>query len=197
MAKKSKKLSKQPEQVYQFKFAQVGIVPQIWRRVHLPPDYTFGDLHLAIQATMGWDDYHLHEFKVPNPRTGVLQRIGDSSEEIDDFYGTSALSEDKAKIADYFSPENKLAVYTYDFGDDLQVKVRFERVLPAKEGVKYPVCTAGKRAAIPEDSGGVWGYEELLEILKDSEHEDYEGTLEWLGVEFDPEHFDPKEVVFP
>ncbi|MEM2959403.1 MAG: hypothetical protein QW261_13980 [Candidatus Jordarchaeaceae archaeon] len=48
----------------------------------------------------------------------------------------------------------------------------------------------------PEDCGGVWGYEELLEIIKNPKHEEYQETLEWLGGEFDPEHFDPKEVKF-
>lgn len=196
MAKQSEKLSKQPEQVYQFKFAQVGIVPQIWRRVQVPENYTFKDLHLVIQATMEWDGYHLHEFEIWNPKTHKLENIGTPVEGFEDSYEHPLKLENKVKIADYFSPENKLAVYTYDFGDDLQVKIRFERVRPVKEGVKYPICTAGKRAAIPEDSGGIWGYEDLLEILKDSEHEDYEETLEWLGEDFDPEHFDPEEVVF-
>jgi hypothetical protein len=36
----------------------------------------------------------------------------------------------------------------------------------------------------------------MLEILKDSEHEEYEDTVEWLGGDFDPEYFDPKDVSF-
>ena len=35
-----------------------------------------------------------------------------------------------------------------------------------------------------------------LEVLKDPKHEDYEVTLEWLGEDFDPEYFDPKDVSF-
>ena len=34
-----------------------------------------------------------------------------------------------------------------------------------------------------------------FEILNPS-HVEYEETIEWLGEEFDPEHFDPKEVNF-
>lgn len=36
----------------------------------------------------------------------------------------------------------------------------------------------------------------MLEILKDPEHEEYEDTMEWLGEDFDPEYFDPEDVSF-
>jgi hypothetical protein len=46
----------------------------------------------------------------------------------------------------------------------------------------------------------VWGYEELMEILSDPSHEEYEETKEWIdslnGGTFDPTHFDPTEVRF-
>jgi hypothetical protein len=46
----------------------------------------------------------------------------------------------------------------------------------------------------PEDCGGVWGYSDMLEILKQPDHEEYESYIEWLGGEFDPKSFN-KEVV--
>ena len=39
-------------------------------------------------------------------------------------------------------------------------------------------------------------YAELLEIINNPEHEEYEEMLEWLGGKFDPEHFDMREVGF-
>ena len=46
-----------------------------------------------------------------------------------------------------------------------------------------------------EDCGGVWGYEELLETLKDPNHPDHEEMKEWLGdEEFDPEAFDLDDI---
>lgn len=172
-----------------------GITPQIWRRIQVPENYTFLDLHKAIQAVMDWEDYHLHEFEMVNPKTGMLDKIGIEG---DSFVpsGELLVSEEKAKLSDYFTLENKEALYTYDFGDNWEVKVRLEKILPRKEGVEYPICTAGKRAAVPEDSGGIWGYEEMLEILKDPEREEYEDTVLWLGEDFDPEYFDPKDVSF-
>jgi len=144
---------------------------------------------------MNWDDYHLHEFEMKNPKTGMLEKIGTEGDDYEAF-GEPLVSEKKAKLSKYFTLENKAALYTYDFGDDWQVKVRLEKILPRAEGVEYPVCTAGKRAGVPEDIGGIWGYEDILEILKDPKHEEYEDNVEWLGEDFDPEYFDPKDVSF-
>jgi len=53
-----------------------------------------------------------------------------------------------------------------------------------------------KRACPPEDCGGIWGYEEFLEAINNPDHEEHEEMLEWVGGEFDPEHFDVNEVSF-
>ncbi|MEM2135771.1 MAG: plasmid pRiA4b ORF-3 family protein [Candidatus Jordarchaeaceae archaeon] len=77
----------------------------------------------------------------------------------------------EVKIADYFSAENRSVDYVYDFGDCWVHKVQLEKILPREEGVDYPRCIGGKRACPPEDCGGVWGYEELLEIIKNPNHD--------------------------
>lgn len=41
----------------------------------------------------------------------------------------------------------------------------------------------------PEDCGGPWGYEHLLEALSDPDHEDHEHLLDWVSGGFDPEGF--------
>ena len=184
------------KQVYQLKLSIKGITPQIWRRIQVPENYTFLDLHNAIQAVMDWDDYHLHEFEVLNPKTGEPERIGPKGDDFEDFSGEPLVLEEKVKTSNYFTLENKAALYRYDFGDNWEVKIRLEKILPRKEGVEYPICTAGKRASVPEDSGGVGGYMYMLEILKDPSNPEYEDTREWIGEDFDPEYFDPKDVSF-
>ncbi len=183
---------KKYSRVYQFKITLEGIKPPIWRRIQVPETYTFWDLHVAIQDAMGWEDYHLHEFEVVNPSTGLKENIRIPAEAS----GTEVLSERKQKIADYFSMENRTASYVYDFGDGWEHKILLEEILPREKGVKFPNCINGKRACPPEDCGGVWGYADLLEIIKDPEHEEYEEMMEWLGGSFDPEHFDVNEVSF-
>jgi hypothetical protein len=54
-------------------------------------------------------------------------------------------------------------------------------------------CLEGERAGPPDDSGGIWGYEDMLEVLKDPNHKEYENTHEWLG-DFDPEYISLEEI---
>jgi hypothetical protein len=84
--------------------------------------------------------------------------------------------------------------YAYDMGDGWEHEVLVEKILPAESGKRYPVCITGRRACPPEDCGGIWGYAELLQTIKDPKHEGYEERMEWLGGEFDPEAFDAEEV---
>lgn len=191
-------------QVYQFKIALEGIKPPIWRRIQVPENYTFWELHVAIQDAMGWADYHLHEFEVYSPEKREKVKIGIPQEGDEDDFLPEKETEDEPKvlagwehkIADYFTQENKTAAYLYDFGANWQHAVELEKVLPRDKGVKYPVCVGGERACPPEDCGGPYSYEELLEIVKDPTHEEYEEKRDWLGGDFDPDHFDPKEVKF-
>ena len=102
----------------------------------------------------------------------------------------------KGKINQYFSLQNKKAVYEYDFGDDWVHDILLEKILPAENNIKYPLCIAGTRACPPEYCGGVWGYQSLLEILKDKEAPEYEEILEWVGNDYDPEVFDSTAIKF-
>ncbi|MDQ3150841.1 MAG: plasmid pRiA4b ORF-3 family protein [Actinomycetota bacterium] len=71
--------------------------------------------------------------------------------------------------------------YTYDFGDDWEHDILVEKVLDQDETASYPRCTDGRRAAPPEDCGGIWGYADLVEALTDPTHPEHEDKLEWLG----------------
>ena len=69
-----------------------------------------------------------------------------------------------------------------------------EKILQRERGKRYPVCVAGERACPPEDCGGVWGYADFLEAIRDPKHEEHESMLEWIGGQFDPEAFDVDEL---
>jgi len=185
-------MKKQFDQVYQFKISLQEIIPQIWRRIQVPASYTFWDLHVAIQDAMGWTDSHLHEFQIKNPKTGRKVNIGTPDED----FGSKVSPGWKKKIADFFTPANSKAEYTYDFGDNWRHIVLLEDILPRRRSVDYPWCVDGERACPPEDCGGAHGYEDFLNIIMDPGHEEHDSMLEWTGGEFHPEHFDCSEVVF-
>ncbi|MBF0556279.1 MAG: plasmid pRiA4b ORF-3 family protein, partial [Nitrospirae bacterium] len=69
--------------------------------------------------------------------------------------------------------------------------ILLEKILPRDDiSIKYPICIDGKRACPPEDCGGAWGYEELLEAIADPNHKEHAEMLEWVGEDFVPEEFE-------
>lgn len=149
---------------------------------------------------MGWMDCHLHEFRI-RAKIGETFVFGIPSEDDDIFLVDERMLPGwKHKISKYEEIIPSTFVYVYDFGDDWRHKVDFEEIIPAEPGVTYPRCIKGKRACPPEDCGGAWRYPDLLKILADPEHEEYQNTKQWVksqkGGPFDSEHFEPSEVVF-
>lgn len=181
-------------QVYQFKVELKDLNPPIWRRILVPTDYTFWALHVAIQDAMGWQDYHLHEFRIADPRMGSQFSIGIPDQEIVD--DPQFLASWEIAIAELLSPSNPDVLYIYDFGDWWEHSVVYENVFAVQAEVDYPTCVGGERACPPEDSGGPMGYELFLEALADPDHEAHQQYEEWIGGEFDPEQFDPKKIKF-
>jgi hypothetical protein len=170
--------------IYQLKISLQHSRPPIWRRVLVPGRISLTVLHNIIQAVMGWEDYHLHEFVVGDVHYGQP-----SSE---DWYPVR--DERKVTLAQIAPAAGAKFAYTYDFGDDWQHTIAVEKLLPLDPEARYPVCIKGKRACPPEDCGGVWGYGDLVQIIQDPEHEEYEEMMEWLGGMFDPEEFDLEET---
>src|SRR5712691_6974538 len=59
-----------PLEIYQLKVTLLGTSPPIWRRLLLPADVTLAQLHDVLQAAMGWEDGHMHEFSIGQRRFG-------------------------------------------------------------------------------------------------------------------------------
>ena len=182
--------------VHQFKLTLDGIRPPIWRRIELPSDASFWDLHCAINDAMGWEDMHLHEFRLGRLRDGV--RIGIPMDDGSGWFDDTGLAGWKVPIATHFAAPGTRCVYLYDFGDDWSHQVRLEAILPREAGVPYPRCVAGARACPPEDCGGAYGYAQICAALAhpDQRDEEAEELLEWLGDDYDPEAFDAGQVKF-
>jgi hypothetical protein len=154
-----------------------GIKPPIWRRVLVPRSMTLGDLHVAIQVVMGWQNGHMHAFEVAGEQYGERGSLEDASDE------------DRLTMGGLVKLGINRFRYTYDFGDDWEHEILIEKAPPRSDAKTFPACVAGKRNCPPEDSGGPFGYEDLLIVLKDPNHPDHAEQSEWIGEEFDPEAF--------
>ncbi len=161
--------------------------PPIWRRVLVPSDLSLAHLHDVIQRAMGWTDSHLHCFEIDGVPYGVPEQ------EMDDL-AERMIHESGTRLEDVIARAGKRFIYLYDYGDNWEHEVVVEELI-STDTERHPVlCVAGERACPPEDVGGVGGYEEFLEATTDTEHEDHEQFLDWIGGEFDPEEFDLEGV---
>jgi len=147
---------------------------------------TLPKLHRVIQVVMGWEDCHLHEFQVAGRRYEIPdpENFGQSIKTFD---------ERRVKLSTIVREVGTEFNYLYDFGDGWEHDLLLEAILPESTGVQYPRCTDGARSGLPEDVGGVTGYEEYLRALADPSHERHEEMLAWRGP-FDAERFDIKAI---
>ena len=115
-------------------------------------------------------------------------------DEFDDDFSLELEDEKQYRLSDLLKWEKDSLIYEYDFGDDWRHIVTLEKILPFDPSSEVAKCLKGKMSCPPEDCGGIWGYENLLEIIKDPAHAEHEEMLEWLDGDFDPEHFDLTET---
>jgi len=169
----------QPTSIHRIKVTLLRTKPPIWRRFDIDSAATLGELHDAIQASMGWYNSHLHQF------TAGGVDYSDPLMELDD-----VLDEHTVRLADVAPAKGSKLRYQYDFGDDWLHEITVEAVREPDPATRYPVCIAGKLAGPPEDCGGVWGYDALLDTLADPESPDHDELMEWIGGAWDAEAFD-------
>lgn len=175
-------------EIYQIQIVLARFRPKIWRRILVQPDLPLSDFHLAIQIAMGWENSHLHQF-IKN-KTFYTERLKD-----DWSWGDlNNVDYKDLKISDLLTKVKDKIEYEYDFGDSWHHDILLEKILPADNKTKYPICIDGQLSCPPEDCGGIWGYKNLLEILDNPKHEEHEEFLEWVGEEFDPEKFDKDSI---
>jgi pRiA4b ORF-3-like protein len=173
--------------VLRIKIVLLGTKPPIWRRVLVPAEFTLAQLHDVVQAAMGWEDCHLHQFYIGKQRFGVP----DPNERF--LGGSLTLNEKKTRLANLLNTVGAKATYIYDLGDSWEHALTVEKILPAELDVPNPHCTEGKLAAPPEDCGGIPGFYHMMEALADPNHEDHEDMRDWTD-SFDPEAFSLEAV---
>ena len=147
--------------------------PSVWRRVQIPSDITFLELHYVIQAAFGWYNEHLFKFQHrPYDRewtVEVPEDDGMNQSSGKNFWGMAGMfdfgSEQKdarfTKVWPFLKSKHlDKFVYIYDFGDNWIHDITIED--PASgQTFQFPRCIDGKGACPPEDCGGPWDYQEM------------------------------------
>lgn len=193
---------------YIIKIELINSNPLIWRRVIMPAGATFKRLHDVIQNVTNFQSgypyggYHLYEFDLTDK---IVTDNDEAYQEHQQFKKNKKMYEERLKtmapnmlefekhyqerlkievrkptglkIDDYLEKHKEIR-YAYDFGDDWDFIIRLEQIVDDYY-FGFPTLLDGAETAPPEDVGGIHGFYEFMEIYKDVNHPDHEGTKEW------------------
>jgi hypothetical protein len=179
--------------VFELKVTLRGVRPPIWRRIRVGGHHTLAEFHEILQEVIGWTNTHLHQFEIAGR---YFVPVSTEDEELD----IEGDDESAITLAQAVRLAGKSFRYDYDFGDGWEHTIQVEKVLPAEAKPPIPVCLAGARRCPPEDCGGPYGYQELLEALRDPSNPQHTEMREWIthlyGSEarFNPEAFSTDAV---
>ena len=112
-------MERRPPLLLQLKLLLRDVHPAVWRRAKLADNLSIADLHRVIQLLMGWDDDHLHRFRIHGRDYGIA------------YIGGPNFGEDAASVSlswFRFRPPERF-LYEYDFVAGRQVEVRIESAL--------------------------------------------------------------------
>lgn len=169
---------------YQLKITIRGSKPPVWRRINIPAELSFDDLHETIQELFGWMNYHLFEFRIPSSK---IRLIDTHSWDDETAFMDMQTLDTEATLSTYLKPDTKL-VYTYDMGDNWEHDILVEKCISMDE--PYPVLVKWIGDNFAEDAGNTWGYNEICQIAKDTKHPEHEEMKQWL----ETQHIDFNEA---
>ena len=149
------------------------------RTVMIPSNFNFYQLHRVLQKIFEWKDYHYHHFILKKDAKGIPTTIVQPLFMQDEIFGTQAIDSEKITVREVFEKQN-LIEYEYDFGDGWMHTIKLNRFI---ENCNDPCarCIELVGDAPMEDCGGAYGFDELMKILTDPNHSEYDNIVGWLG----------------
>ena len=165
-----------------FHIKLVGTEPLVSRTFKVSSEITMYELHHTIQVVMGWKNYHLYQFEVGDTLVAD-SRLWDEDE-------MGPITDVKAvSVSEVFTNVGITALYEYDFGDGWMHHLELvDRITHPTQEV-LPLVLSGENACPPEDCGGIRGYKDLIDILKDPNHPEHREYKVWTGKNFNPSKF--------
>jgi hypothetical protein len=128
------------------------VTPLVWRVIRVPADLSLADLHHAIQAVMGWDDFHPHLFEVGDAEYGPRpESHADEDDETFEEPSAWAGEDHEITLAQALKGSPSGFTYVYDFADDWRVRVALERDA-VEEAPASVQCLAGEHAGPQQES---------------------------------------------
>ena len=127
-----------------------NVTPRVWRVLRVPADLRLDDLHHAIQAVMGWDDFHPHLFEVGDGEYGPRPELLDEEEPYEE---ASAWAGEGREITVEEAVKHSPAAFTYvyDFDEDWRVRITSDGQADTDEAVTV-TCLAGEHSGPQQES---------------------------------------------
>ena len=170
-----------PAKIFLLHLELKDIRPPIWRQILVSSHTTLAQLHRIIQVLMGWYNYHLYMFRI-----GGIEHAPPHPD--DEFYGDRPESV-RTRLSSHLRRTSSHVAYEYDLGDGWQIRITLKRIYDDLPTEALPMCVGGQRHGPLEDSGGPPGYQDLLQILADPHHDEYQSMHDWAPEDFDSEEF--------
>lgn len=143
------------ETILQLKLTLADSVPEVWRRVQVPSDFTLGDFHYVILYAFCWFDDRPHEF-VPSFKAPGAQAVGTPCKPWD---------EDAVLLSEVLRGPDAHVRYRCESGDRWAVDVLVEAQHAPVPKHRYPYCSGGKHDGPPDGVGGISSYNEVVEAF--------------------------------
>ena len=172
------------------KISLIDSDPEIYRIVEVPSNIRLENFADVINTAMGWEGYHLHLFQKG-------KTIYTADEYGDDllFDPNNTVNSYSLSLGEILTRKGSHIKYEYDFGDSWVHRITLESQQAYKKDETQGIFLIdGANACPPEDCGGIYGYQEMLEALKQPHSKAAKEYREWLGKNFNAHKFNAKKV---
>lgn len=149
------------------------------RRIIVPENLNFYQLHNVLQNCFAWKDCHLHHFVADVDADGYPTRVIQPQwDEMEVLPGVQVQDSLEVTLSDIFASQKRI-VYEYDFGDGWLHIIELCRVIDDCRN-PYPQCIMAVGDAPMEDCGGPDGFAHIMTVLNDPKHPEHKEISEWV-----------------
>lgn len=171
-----------------------GVMPFVWRIVQVKKKTTLHELHLILQAAMGWKYQHLYNFAQRRGNETILFEMEDREEE-----GLRLLRDNDPAVvlvSDVLLAEGDELTYLYDFGDHWEHRVVLKGFVTQSRYGAIPNCPAGAGKCPPENIGGAPAYMQFMEAWQQGDKKVMALYRKITGESFRPFDYAPEAGYF-